>query len=86
MKLKEILEKENINIESIKDLNTNKVYIFKILFNEDCSREARFNSLRHLNEVLKADGITSVLIPVDSESERYIKDFQIFELDKEENE
>lgn len=84
MELKELLEKENINIENINELDKNKVYIFKISFNEDCAGELRFNRLRQLSEVLKEIGITSVLFPIDNESKGYIKDFQIFELDKEE--
>ena len=85
MELKELLEKENINIESINELDTTKVYVFKISFNEYCSREMQFNRLRQLSEALKAKGITFILIPVNDESERDFKDFQVFEKDKKSN-
>lgn len=80
MELNELLEKENINIESINELDINKVYVFKISFNSEyISREMKHNRLRQLSEALKAKNITFILIPIDNESDRDIKDFQIFE-------
>lgn len=84
MELKEILEKENINID-IKELDKNKTYIFKVYFEDDTSKESIFKLLSHIQEVLLKSNLSNfVLVPI-CNTITNPKDFQIFELDKEDN-
>lgn len=82
MELKELLEKENINID-IKELDKNKTYIFKVYFEDDISKENIFKVLSHIQEVLKNNNLLNFILIPFCNTIRNIKDFQIFELDRE---
>lgn len=82
MELKELLEKENIDID-IKELDKNKAYIFKVYFEDDTSKETIFNVLSHIKEVLNKLNLSNfVLMPI-CNIITDPKDLKIFELDKE---
>jgi hypothetical protein len=82
MELKELLEKENINID-IKELDKNKVYIFKVYFEDDTSKETIFKGLSHIKEILnELDLENFALMPI-CNNIKNPKDLKIFELDKE---
>lgn len=85
MELKELLEKENINIESINELDTNKVYIFKVYFEDDTSKESILRILSHLKEILKELNLPNFALMPICNNITNPKDLKIFELDREEN-
>ena len=81
MELKELLEKENINID-IKELDKNKTDIFKVYFEDDTDKETIFNVLSNLKEVLNTIDLSNfVLVPICNTIPNP-KDLKIFELDK----
>ena len=80
MELKELLEKENINID-IKELDKDKVYIFKVYFQDESDTETMVNVMSSIKKILKNLNLSNVvLVPV---CNTMLKDLQIFELDKE---
>ena len=81
MELKELLEKENINID-IKELDKNKTYMFKVYFEDGTSKENVFKVLSQIREALNKHNLSNfVFIPICNTMPN-LKDFQIFELDK----
>lgn len=80
MELKELLEKENINID-IKELDKDKVYIFKVYFEDDSDVETIANVISSMGKMLKNHNLSNVvLVPV---CNMILKDLKVFELDKE---
>lgn len=80
MELKELLEKENINID-IKELDKDKVYIFKIYFEDDSDVETIANVISSIGKMLTNRNLSNIiLVPVCNMT---LKDLKIFELDKE---
>ncbi len=80
MELKELLEKENINID-IKELDKDKVYIFKVYFEDDSDVETIANVISSLGKMLTNRNLSNIiLVPVCNMT---LKDLKIFELDKE---
>lgn len=82
MEFKELLEKENINID-IKELDKNKAYIFKVYLEDYTSKENIYKVLSQIKEALNKLNLSNFIIIPFCNTMPNLKDFQIFELDKE---